>query len=351
MSWKDRLKAKLGKKNLPTSSPTAAPPTSITSHARAVPDPARSPSSLPARLWNRAYDQAKTSNPSTVDAYEKILSIRLSEQDPGTSGLPQSADLASQQNEIAQDADQRRVQMQQLVQNGLHRTEKDTKVKQGMEGSLQAALAVKEVVDKAIQASPEAAVAWVGVCFALEILMNPLTQASSNREGIAYVVSRMDWYWNLSGMLLDENMSEGHPPGLRDELANIVTELYTKLLLYQMKSVCYYHRTRLSVFARDLIKLDNWDGELSDIQTAEAKVQEDSAHIGSAIREQTKQQERMQETSADNKCRADLRLTDPRDDKKRIEETKGGLLKDAYRWVLDNPDFRQWRDGLQNQLL
>jgi hypothetical protein len=28
---------------------------------------------------------------------------------------------------------------------------------------------VKEVVDKAIQASPEAAVAWVGVCFALEV--------------------------------------------------------------------------------------------------------------------------------------------------------------------------------------
>jgi hypothetical protein len=30
-------------------------------------------------------------------------------------------------------------------------------------------MAVKEVVDKAIQASPEAAVAWVGVCFALEV--------------------------------------------------------------------------------------------------------------------------------------------------------------------------------------
>lgn len=30
-------------------------------------------------------------------------------------------------------------------------------------------MAVKEVVNKAIQASPEAAVAWVGVCFALEV--------------------------------------------------------------------------------------------------------------------------------------------------------------------------------------
>jgi hypothetical protein len=207
--------------------------------------------------------------------------------------------------------------------------------------------------------------------------MNPLTQASSNRQGIAYVVSRMEWYWNLADLLLEENITEGHSPGLRGELEKAVTQLYAKLLLYQMKSVCYYHRGRLSVFARDLIKLDNWDGELGDIQAAEVAVQTDSAQyntlamrnrldaiaeaaklqnakldsISSAIREQTKQQERIHETSADNKCLADLRLTDPRDDKKRIEETKGGLLGDSYRWVLDNPDFRQWRDEPQSQLL
>jgi hypothetical protein len=48
---------------------------------------------------------------------------------------------------------------------------------------------------------------------------------------------------------------------------------------------------------------------------------------------------------------ADLRATDPRDDKTRIEQTKGGLLADAYRWVLDNADFRQWRDDGQSRLL
>ncbi|KAH9876362.1 hypothetical protein J1614_003886 [Plenodomus biglobosus] len=170
--------------------------------------------------------------------------------------------------------------------------------------------------------------------------MNPLTQASSDRQGIAYVVSRMDWYWNLSSLLLDENITEAHSSGLRDGLEKVVTQLYAKLLLYQMKSVCYYHRGRLSVFARDLVKLDSWDGELSDIQVAEAAVQADSAQyntlsirtrldviaeaaksqsakldsISSAIREQTKQQERMHETSADNKCLADLRRTDPHDD-------------------------------------
>jgi hypothetical protein len=40
-----------------------------------------------------------------------------------------------------------------------------------------------------------------------------------------------------------------------------------------------------------------------------------------------------------NKCLQDLRPTDPRDDKKRIEDTKGGLLEDSYRWILKNSDF------------
>jgi NACHT domain/Heterokaryon incompatibility protein (HET) len=51
------------------------------------------------------------------------------------------------------------------------------------------------------------------------------------------------------------------------------------------------------------------------------------------------------------KCIQDLRLTDPRDDKKRIEDTKGGLLKDSYRWILENSEFQQWRSDQQNQLL
>ncbi|KAL9619819.1 MAG: hypothetical protein Q9160_005559 [Pyrenula sp. 1 TL-2023] len=49
-------------------------------------------------------------------------------------------------------------------------------------------------------------------------------------------------------------------------------------------------------------------------------------------------------------CIRDLRLTNPRDDK-RIEDTKGGLLEDAYRWILRNPDYQRWHDDPQSRLL
>ncbi|KAI9759453.1 MAG: hypothetical protein M1840_003355 [Geoglossum simile] len=53
----------------------------------------------------------------------------------------------------------------------------------------------------------------------------------------------------------------------------------------------------------------------------------------------------------DKECIQHLRLTDPRDDKKRIEETKGGLLEDSYRWIIENSDYQQWHNDQQRHLL
>ncbi|GAW20559.1 hypothetical protein ANO14919_100670 [Xylariales sp. No.14919] len=46
-----------------------------------------------------------------------------------------------------------------------------------------------------------------------------------------------------------------------------------------------------------------------------------------------------------------VRLTDPRDDKTRIEQQKGGLLHDSYAWILDHKDFQRWRDDEGSRLL
>lgn len=51
------------------------------------------------------------------------------------------------------------------------------------------------------------------------------------------------------------------------------------------------------------------------------------------------------------RCMQALHLTDPRKDKKRIEESRGGLLVDSYRWILEHRDFKQWRDEQQGHLL
>ncbi|CAI7631252.1 unnamed protein product, partial [Penicillium pancosmium] len=59
----------------------------------------------------------------------------------------------------------------------------------------------------------------------------------------------------------------------------------------------------------------------------------------------------VQSETLDQACLRDLHVTNPVDDKERIEDTKGGLLKDSYRWILDNKEFKQWQDSERNCLL
>lgn len=56
-------------------------------------------------------------------------------------------------------------------------------------------------------------------------------------------------------------------------------------------------------------------------------------------------------TSKDDRCLQDLRTTDLEDDKVSIEEAQDRLLPDVSCWVLDNIDFKQWRDENNSRLL
>src|ERR1700735_1903075 len=56
-------------------------------------------------------------------------------------------------------------------------------------------------------------------------------------------------------------------------------------------------------------------------------------------------------TDEDKSCLVDLRLADPPIEKTRIERTKGGLLIDSFRWILNNSGFQRWREGNHNQRL
>uniref|UniRef100_A0A0D2XSJ5 NACHT domain-containing protein n=1 Tax=Fusarium oxysporum (strain Fo5176) TaxID=660025 RepID=A0A0D2XSJ5_FUSOF len=187
----------------------------------------------------------------------------------------------------------------------------------------------------------------------------------------------MEWYWNLVSLLLNENKAKQSSAGLRVQLEKHIVQLYEKLLSYQMKSTCIYHRNWAVVIGRDMVKIDDWAGQLSEIQEAEAAVQRDLEQynteeskaqlreltgaasaieinlqdIHSAIQDQIQQLDKRHQDDADKQCLKDLRETDPRDDKTRIQDTKGGLLRDSYRWILDNDNFQRWRDDPQSQLL
>lgn len=185
------------------------------------------------------------------------------------------------------------------------------------------------------------------------MLVNPIKETETNRDGVVHVLKWMNWYWSLSSSLLKESTPDADElSGVRRELENQIVDLYKVLLTYQIKSVCSYYRHRGLVFLRDIVKLDDWDGGLKVILDAETRFRQYSkAYTTQQTNFHLEQLVTNQRSDRDQQCLTDLRATDPRDDKTRIEQTKGGLLRDSYRWILDNPKLRQWRDDPESKLL
>ncbi|GKU11177.1 unnamed protein product, partial [Fusarium langsethiae] len=357
----------------PTSQPPPSPPTSTDAETSPLP-------SLQERLWNRAYDKLKENEPELVEAYEKILSVKLHQK------TPSSVDCESTENDISKVRETRSCQMQKLVKEGLVRTQNQESIKRGIGEVLEVVQPVRGIVDKAIQAVPEAAIAWVGVCLGLEILSNAITESRRNRDGIVYILLRIEWYWNLVSLLLDENKKEQSSAKLRTQLEKLVVQLYEKLLSYQVKSVCLYHRNWIAVVLRDGLRLDDWAGRLDDIKKAEAAVKEDMGQYNTEqikehlrilnntaesaektisqmlfrIEEIAKEQLRTQKDEAKERlskeqqeCHQLFRLTDNSNDvtyewyKDRVEER----VKGTGMWFLEHDRFQTWLNQESGPLL
>ncbi|KAH7020305.1 hypothetical protein EDB80DRAFT_702789 [Ilyonectria destructans] len=73
--------------------------------------------------------------------------------------------------------------------------------------------------------------------------------------------------------------------------------------------------------------------------------------VESAIQDQTQLLLKISLDEEDRKCLKDLHIINPETHKTQIENTKGGLLKDSYRWILQHSDFQRFRNDLESRLL
>ena len=63
----------------------------------------------------------------------------------------------------------RRLQMTQLIRVGLKKTEKEANVKKEAGEAIQVVLSAKNIIDSVVQNFPQAALAWTGISFALQV--------------------------------------------------------------------------------------------------------------------------------------------------------------------------------------
>ncbi|RBR09691.1 hypothetical protein FVER53590_11729 [Fusarium verticillioides] len=88
-----------------------------------------------------------------------------------------------------------------------------------------------------------------------------------------------------------------------------------------------------------------------DICKFETKDAEGYAPVVAAIRKAMIPPGMSASNGKKDSCLEDLYITNPIADKQRIEDDKGGLLKDCYSWILYNDNFLQWRGDPEQHLL
>jgi hypothetical protein len=194
--------------------------------------------------------------------------------------------------------------------------------------------------------------------------MNPGNQSQANRDGIAYVLSKMDWYWHLSEALLDENVLPSHK-GLGNELEKQLIALYRLLLLFQMRSAHrYYHQ--VSSFVQDLVKWDDWDNKLAEIKAAEqdfVQISEAYSRVDTRMRlasieinarnqyETLEQMRFLAMDDRDRQCRFELFGGKNDGARHHIRLRKEQPIQEVYDWIFTDATYLQWAEKSGPRLL
>jgi hypothetical protein len=126
----------------------------------------------------------------------------------------------------------------------------------------------KALIDEGVKASPEASVAWCGICLILPLFTQSSATEKANRAGFTYVTARMRYYVALEPLLFPKNQNSTTivPEDLKEAFEKDVVGLYQRILEFQLRSVLRFFRNGLRNLGRDLIQREDWDGMLSKVE-------------------------------------------------------------------------------------
>ncbi|OKL62331.1 hypothetical protein UA08_02283 [Talaromyces atroroseus] len=327
------------------------------------PDPSK-PDSTPTKfthnhLWNEAYEALKREKESEkfVETYE-ILLRKVFLQPAATNQATQSELDDEALKTLAHDVYSREEQLRSIVRIGLEKVQKAKGATEGYGKFFDLVEPFKSVIGAGLSSVPQAALPWAIVSASLDVLAKPARTNKVLYTGVSQVVSRMDWYAGLTESILEpENINDSHPlERARRELKNRIASLYQALLLYQIKSTCYYYRNQLWVFLSGFLDIDDWSGDLQALKDAEDAVRKDceqynKQHIKSVLdrvlvfeEAQIALKRDMEREKEDRNCLRDLHWIDPRDEIQDIKARKDDLVDDSYRWIMDTVEFKNFID-------
>ncbi|KAL6691076.1 hypothetical protein J3F84DRAFT_403852 [Trichoderma pleuroticola] len=190
---------------------------------------------------------------------------------------------------ISTDSGERQKQLEDITKRGLKRAdEKQTKymlfghqfiLRDQITEAAKFVENIKSLIDEAVKASPEASLAWAGVCILLPVLTNSSAAEEASRDGFIYVTSRIRYYMEFEHLLWPDSL---HASNMKDNFETQIIDLYQHILEFQIKNVLRFYRNWLANMGRDISGSDDWKGMLTGIKDLELTMIRDWSNINTS---------------------------------------------------------------------
>ncbi|KAI6381340.1 hypothetical protein MCOR25_001272 [Pyricularia grisea] len=324
-------------------------------------------------LWDLAYEALGEEKPEIVQAYEELLfkTSPYLEETPSTDDLKDVLSKASNgrtkpldlsNTETAERKAQSDTSSRQTMENIIamgqkHMERKQIAFKVGtqkfvLQDQMQHVVTGiqfgKAWIDDAVQASPMASAAWAGVCLLLPLLTNPAEVDQANKEGIAYVTQKIQYYTDMESFFLHGKNEQIFPAQAKHNLRKLLIDLYKAIIDFQAQSVLRFFRSRFATFVRDVAKWDSWEEMLQNVKGLVRNVDDMSQQINAAAtRAALDELVQMTREAEENKCLQTLKRGDYVWYKERVQNR----VSDTCSWFLNHESYQSWLAAESGPLL
>ncbi|KAI3558850.1 hypothetical protein CABS03_11384 [Colletotrichum abscissum] len=225
-------------------------------------------------LWERANETLRNDPDSEkrelAQSYAEILASELAGPESG----PLDTDPAHLKQEIVAERLNARVEMLSHEQLSISVGSRELDIEPLLRNVSKHIVAARDLISSAAGADPHAALACAGGLVILTFLIRPLEQREHILRGLELTSSLICRYFAMEQVYRSrarlESLSAELARKLVLDLEQNLIKLYSNIIEFQARALCYLHRTRSTRFIRDVFRGDTWKTLIEEIERLDA---------------------------------------------------------------------------------
>ncbi|MCJ1309835.1 hypothetical protein MMC25_003496 [Agyrium rufum] len=230
-------------------------------------------------LWDEAYQKLQSEHPKPFKKYKLCILNMNKNESPGA-----IVDI----EKLDDDMRERHPALQIKKRIKTIREEDWTSASTVYKKIVNTVLFAKDFITSVARNEPHAAIAWAGVSMLLPLLLKPDQQRQAATKALVDVSDLLLEYRVIEMTFrggIDRMQTTGS--SIKESLNKLISNpqgkfvnLYTQILIFQMRMAYYYSRHSVSRYMRDLITSDDWQTIQTEIDETDKNIKQHLQVIG-----------------------------------------------------------------------